>query len=339
MLTSSSWLAWTRWINPVAYGFESAIVNEFHGREFFCASYVPSGVSYENVSATQRVCAVKGSGPGTDLVNGMDYVTTSFQYSWGDRWINVGIILAITFFLLILHLVTSELVASERSKGEVLVFRRSKMQKANITKASDEETGNETAHRSEKFVNGGDTSNTSTTGVDEIVSIFHWEDVTYEIPLKDGPRRILDSVDGWIKPGTLTALMGVSGAGKTTLLDVLASRTTIGVITGNMLVDGHERDESFQRKTGYAMQQDIHLSTSTVREALEFSALLRQPPEYDQKQRLAYVDHVIKILDMEAYSDAIIGIPGSGLNVERKSYGCRSISDSLIYFSNISCRA
>lgn len=91
----------------------------------------------------------------------------------------------------------------------------------------------------------------------------------------------------------------------------------MGVISGNMLVDGRERDETFQRKTGYAMQQDIHLETSTVREALEFSALLRQPPEYSRKERLAYVDHVIGLLDMEPYADAVVGVSGSGLNVER----------------------
>jgi ABC-type multidrug transport system ATPase subunit len=86
--------------------------------------------------------------------------------------------------------------------------------------------------------------------------------------------------------------VGVSGAGKTTLLDVLASRTTMGVITGSMFVDGRERDESFQRQTGYVMQQDIHLHSSTVREALEFSALLRQSAEYSRKEKLAYVDEV-----------------------------------------------
>jgi len=116
----------------------------------------------------------------------------------------------------------------------------------------------------------------------------------------------------------LTQQQGVSGAGKTTLLDVLASRTTMGVISGSMLVDGRERDESFQRKTGYVMQQDIHLETSTVREALEFSALLRQPPEYKTEERLAYVDHVITLLDMEPYADAVVGVSGSGLNVERE---------------------
>jgi ABC-type multidrug transport system ATPase subunit len=85
-----------------------------------------------------------------------------------------------------------------------------------------------------------------------------------------------------------------------------------------MLVDGRDRDESFQRKTGYVMQQDIHLETTTVREALEFSALLRQPPEFRREERLSYVDHVISLLDMEQYADAVVGVPGSGLNVERK---------------------
>lgn len=66
----------------------------------------------------------------------------------------------------------------------------------------------------------------------------------------------------------------------------------MGVITGSMFVDGRERDESFQRQTGYVMQQDIHLHSSTVREALEFSALLRQPAEYSRKEKLAYVDEV-----------------------------------------------
>ncbi|KAF3912490.1 hypothetical protein ABW20_dc0105898 [Dactylellina cionopaga] len=83
-----------------------------------------------------------------------------------------------------------------------------------------------------------------------------------------------------------------------------------------MLVDGRERDKSFQRQTGYAQQQDLHLHTSTVREALEFSALLRQPPEYSYEEKIGYVDHIIKLLGMEEYADAVVGVPGSGLNVE-----------------------
>lgn len=92
----------------------------------------------------------------------------------------------------------------------------------------------------------------------------------------------------------------------------------MGVITGSMLVNGSPRNASFQRKTGYVQQQDLHLHTSTVREALNFSALLRQPAKYSKKEKLAYVDTVIAMLSMEEYSDAVIGVPGEGLNVEQR---------------------
>ena len=85
--------------------------------------------------------------------------------------------------------------------------------------------------------------------------VFTWKDVCYDIEIKGESRRLLDNVSGWVKPGTLTALMGVSGAGKTTLLDVLAQRVSMGVVTGDMLVSGRPLDDSFQRKTGYVQQQ------------------------------------------------------------------------------------
>lgn len=112
--------------------------------------------------------------------------------------------------------------------------------------------------------------------------------------------------------------MGASGAGKTTLLDVLASRVTMGVVHGQMLVNGRQRDSGFQRKTGYVQQQDLHLATSTVREALNFSAMLRQPRTTPRKEKLEYVNEILQVLEMEAYADAVIGVPGEGLNVEQR---------------------
>lgn len=92
----------------------------------------------------------------------------------------------------------------------------------------------------------------------------------------------------------------------------------MGVITGGIFVDGQQRDSSFQRKTGYVKQSDIHLATSTVREALNFSALLRQPADVSREDKLRYVDEVIELLDMELYADAVVGVPGEGLNVEQR---------------------
>jgi ATP-binding cassette subfamily G (WHITE) protein 2 (PDR) len=92
----------------------------------------------------------------------------------------------------------------------------------------------------------------------------------------------------------------------------------MGVVTGEMLVDGKLRDQSFQRKTGYVQQQDLHLHTTTVREALNFSAILRQPGHVSRKEKLEYVDEVIRLLGMETYADAVVGVPGEGLNVEQR---------------------
>lgn len=87
----------------------------------------------------------------------------------------------------------------------------------------------------------------------------------------------------------------------------------MGVVTGQMLVDGRQRDLGFQRKTGYVQQQDLHLATSTVREALTFSAVLRQPKATPHDEKIAYVDEVIKVLEMEEYADAVVGVPGEGM--------------------------
>jgi ATP-binding cassette subfamily G (WHITE) protein 2 (SNQ2) len=145
-----------------------------------------------------------------------------------------------------------------------------------------------------------------------------WKGVTYKVPTKDGDRTLLDNVNGFVVPGKLTALMGESGAGKTTLLNVLAQRVTMGTITGDMLVNGRPLPNSFQRQTGYCQQQDVHLPTTTVREALEFSALLRQPKSTPKKEKLAYVDNVIKMLEMESFENALVGEVGEGLNVEQR---------------------
>jgi ATP-binding cassette subfamily G (WHITE) protein 2 (PDR) len=169
---------------------------------------------------------------------------------------------------------------------------------------------------------------TTTNGIDkqteqiEVIppqkDIFTWRNVCLDITIKGEPRRLLDGVSGWVKPGTLTALMGVSGAGKTTLLDTLSQRTTVGVLTGDMFVNGKALDSSFQRKTGYVQQQDLHLETTTVREALRFSAVLRQPKSVSIKEKYDFVEDVIKMLAMEDFSEAIVGTPGEGLNVEQR---------------------
>lgn len=150
-----------------------------------------------------------------------------------------------------IYFIATELNSSTSSTAEVLVFRRGHVPaylKGNPkSAANDEEMAAPEAEAAaeEEDVNV----------IPPQKDVFTWQDVVYDIEIKGEPRRLLDHVSGWVKPGTLTALMGVSGAGKTTLLDVLAQRTTMGVITGDMLVNGRPFDDSFQRKTGYVQQQ------------------------------------------------------------------------------------
>ena len=148
--------------------------------------------------------------------------------------------------------------------------------------------------------------------------VFNWRNINYDIQVKGGTRRLLDNVSGFVAPGKMTALMGESGAGKTTLLNVLAQRTDTGVVTGDFFVNGHTLPKSFQADTGYCQQQDVHLPQQTVREALQFSALLRQPRETPPEERVAYVETVIDMLEMRSFADAIVGDVGEGLNVEQR---------------------
>lgn len=306
------WSEWIFYLDPLSYAFESMMVNEFSNRNFPCSQFVPFGGAYDQSTGEQRVCSAVGSRPGLPFVVGDNFIESAYHYSSSHKWRNIGILFAYMIGLGATYLLATEYITEKKSKGEVLLFRRGEIPKNTTAKSTDEESAlTSFKKQSDEEVKEG-------AKVARQTAIFHWEDVCYDIKIKSEERRILDHVDGWVKPGTLTALMGVSGAGKTTLLDVLASRVTMGVISGGIFVDGQQRDDSFQRKTGYVQQQDLHLSTSTVREALNFSALLRQPRDVPKEEKLRYVDEVIELLDMELYADAVVGVPGEGLNVEQR---------------------
>ena len=102
------------------------------------------------------------------------------------------------------------------------------------------------------------------------------------------------------------------------MLDALAGRLTTGVVQGETLINGRPADASFQHRVGYVKQQDVHLETMTVREALEFSALLRQPASVSRADKLTHVDRVVAMLEMDEFAGAVIGEPGQGLNVEQR---------------------
>ena len=101
-------------------------------------------------------------------------------------------------------------------------------------------------------------------------------------------------------------------------MNTLAQRSSIGVVTGNMYLDGEPLPVSIGRRMAYVQQQDVHLSTSTVREALQMTAELRGPSKMSLQEKYAYVEEVIDMLEVGDIADALIGTPGAGLSLEKR---------------------
>lgn len=315
------WCRWINYIDPVAYAFESLITNEFHGRDFPCASLVPRGGDYPR-SGNSVVCGVVGAIPGRSTVSGDDYIGLSFEYYNTHKWRNWGILLAYTFFFLGVYITLVEYNKGAMQNGEILVFQHKALKQERKRRKDLEEGNAERIAPDEKFYDARESDNSQSLSDAKLPvsnEILHWRNLRYEVKIKTEQRIILNNVDGWVRPGQVTALMGASGAGKTTLLNTLSERLTSGIITnGVRMVNGKALDSSFQRSIGYVQQQDLHLQTSTVREALKFSAYLRQPSSVSKAEKDDYVDYIIQLLEMERYADAVVGVPGEGLNVEQR---------------------
>jgi ATP-binding cassette, subfamily G (WHITE), member 2, PDR len=119
---------------------------------------------------------------------------------------NFGILIAYIIFFTAAYILAAEYLSLTPSKGEVLLFRSETIRANNSRKSTkqDEETGViQVQDRQPKSTN----SSPGSTQVGGHSSVFYWSKVCYDITIKGNPRRILDNVDGWVKPGTLTALM------------------------------------------------------------------------------------------------------------------------------------
>nr|XP_027190419.1 ABC transporter G family member 31 [Cicer arietinum] len=157
------------------------------------------------------------------------------------------------------------------------------------------------------------------------------------------PKRhsltILNDINGVIKPGRMTLLLGPPGSGKTTLLLALAGKLEsdlkkIGSITYN----AHEQNQfCIQRASAYISQVDNHTAELTVRETFDFAnrcqgsavpELLKTleslekeknvlpSPEIDAfmkavsvggKKHNVMTDYILKVLGLDVCSDTVVG--------------------------------
>lgn len=314
LLSEYIWFGWLYWVNPVGYSFEAVLANEFSDRTLDCApeQLVPQG---PGVDPAYQGCSLTGAPPNAVTVPGADYLQTSFNYSKSNLWRNFGVVIAFTVLYLLITVFATEVFSFTKSGGGALVFKKSKKAKKDVQEELVDE---------EKVVPGELSGNSSTTAANEeeealgsissSESIFTWKDVKYTVPYQGGERRLLNKVNGYAKPGVMVALVGASGAGKTTLLNTLSQRQSTGVVSGEMLVDGKDLGKAFQRGTGFCEQFDLHDDTATIREALEFSAILRQDKSIPKQEKLDYVKKIIDLLELQDIEDALV----SSLGVEQK---------------------
>ena len=199
------WARWINYINPTAYGFESLMINEFSGQNYDCAMLVPPAPQFGDGTTNNQICSTVGSVPGQTYVEGEAFIESSFGYNVVNKWRNLGILFGFMIFFLLTYLVATEFISEKKSKGEVLLFRRGhKPASLKEKSGQDAEEGNtESGAQLEKHGGNQDI----TASIQKQTAIFQWRDVCYDIQIKKENRRILDHVDGWVQPGTMTALM------------------------------------------------------------------------------------------------------------------------------------
>ena len=115
---------------------------------------------------------------------------------------------AFVLFFLAAYLLAAEMVSFEESKGEVLIYRRGDTSSLKSRASADEESqGGNTRSINTAFTLVEENKQESQPILQQQTAIFHWKNVCYDISIKGKNRVILDHVNGWVKPGTLTALM------------------------------------------------------------------------------------------------------------------------------------
>ncbi|CAD5177235.1 unnamed protein product, partial [Musa acuminata subsp. malaccensis] len=135
-----------------------------------------------------------------------------------------------------------------------------------------------------------------------------WEDLWVSAPgRKGGHVSILCGITGFARPGEVLAIMGPSGCGKSTLLDALAGRLASNVSQkGDILINGQKQKLAFGT-SAYVTQDDVLMTTLTVREAVYYSAQLQLPDSMSRAEKRARAEATIREMGLESAMDTRIG--------------------------------
>ncbi|CAK5156432.1 unnamed protein product [Aphanomyces euteiches] len=278
-----SYFIWLYWFNPLSWCFHALAVNEYSTEDFNKCIY--KGVDY---------CKLTNN---PDMTFGK-YTLEQYGLTPGFQWVVYTL-----FYLVALYFVFSFM------SYFFLEFRRYESPESTSVVAEEVPENDDDVYELYPSTphTGTPTETPCLSPRIQTVSLT-FQDIWYTVTNKEKEDiQLLKGVTGYALPGTITALMGSSGAGKTTLLDVLAGRKNSGTIQGSILLNGFPATPlAISRTTGYCEQMDNHCESATFREALEFSAFLRQSSDISDADKRASVQETIDLLEMHSIADKMI---------------------------------
>lgn len=114
------------------------------------------------------------------------------------------------------------------------------------------------------------------------------------LSVRAGQHPLLNDINLAVPPRSLVAVVGPSGSGKSTLLGALTGLRPADA--GSVVMDGQNLYDAYadwRFRIGFVPQQDLVPTQLTVREALEYAARLRFPPEASPEERAQRIDEVL----------------------------------------------
>ncbi|XP_066247718.1 protein scarlet [Euwallacea similis] len=151
-------------------------------------------------------------------------------------------------------------------------------------------------------------------------------------------KRIINSVTGALKAGSLAALMGASGAGKSTLMAALGYRQTGEMhVEGEILINGRPIGSYMKHLCGFMPQDDIFVGSLTVFEHMNVMANLKLDRRVTKLEKTTKIDAILGQLGLRKCRNTRIGAIGqykglSGGEKKRLAFATELLTDPPILF-------
>ncbi len=154
------------------------------------------------------------------------------------------------------------------------------------------------------------------------------QSVSYDVRSRQArgvPSRILEGANLRILPCEFVAIIGANGSGKSTLMNIMAGRMlpSEGTVLLNNC-DLHANFQAVKQDIAFVPQQDVLHEQLTLRQALDYTAQLRLPPDTTVEQRHAAVIDAVRSVDLLDRLDQRIGTLSGG---QKK---CASLASEIL---------